>query len=235
MTPDFPYFIPLIFSQSGFSHSIIGMFIYCLPLGLASLGIFHFLIKYPALSLLPLNHQHRLYNVASNFSFLPLHRFLLIVLSILLGAFTHILWDSFTHPQGWMVKQFIILKSPVFTIGSHLIQIHEILQHGSTLIGGILLFYWYIDWYKHAEPVAVPINLIITVPAKIIIFVVMVFMALMIAIISALVSVPMLQTPLIQFYLCIQKIFIIGGTSFTSELVVFSFFWHFNFKKKNAM
>ena len=50
MMPDFPYFIPALFSQSGFSHSIIGVFIFCLPVGLVSLGLFHFLIKYPALS-----------------------------------------------------------------------------------------------------------------------------------------------------------------------------------------
>jgi len=51
MTPDFPYFFPF-FPYGYISHSLIGLLIYCLPVGLFSLGVFHFLIKYPVLSLL---------------------------------------------------------------------------------------------------------------------------------------------------------------------------------------
>jgi hypothetical protein len=235
MTPDFPYFIPILFSQSGFSHSIVGVFLYCLPIGVVSLGIFHFLIKYPALSLLPINHQRRLLSATTNFSFFPLRRFFLIILSIILGAFTHILWDSFTHSEGWMVKQFAILKSSVFVISSHSVLIFEILQHGSTLIGGVLLFYWYVEWYKDAKSIAVPQSLIIAAQTKVIIFAVAIFTALAIAIISVFVNSPVFQTPLYQLYLYIEQIFIVGVVSFVLEFILFSFYWHFNSKKKNAV
>jgi hypothetical protein len=234
MTPDFPYFIPILFSQSGFSHSIIGVFVYCLPIGLVALGIFHFLIKYPALSLLPLNHQRRLHSFATNFSFLPLRRFLLIVLSILLSAFTHILWDSFTHSQGWMVKQFAVLKSPVFIVSSHSVLVYEILQHGSTLIGGILLLYWYIEWYKEAKPIVIPEKLAITDQRKVIVFVVMFSTALVIAIVSVFINPPVFQTPLYQLYLSIEQIFIVGVVSFVFLFILFSFYWLFNFNKNNS-
>jgi hypothetical protein len=230
MTPDFPYFIPL-FPFSGFSHSIIGLFVYCLPLGLISLVVFHFLIKYPALSLLPVSHQQRLYGVAGGFSFWPLRRFLLIILSTLLGAFTHILWDSFTHPGGWMVQQFIILKSPIFTFDSHPVRMYEFLQHSSTLLGGILLLYWYSEWYKRTKPLAAPENTVITAPIKLIILIVMSFMAVGIGVFTGLTSFPVLQTSLSQ-RLFVGHIFIIGVSTFIAELMLFSAYWHINLKKR---
>lgn len=233
MTPDFPYFIP-IFPYNGFSHSIIGLFIYCVPLGLISLLVFHFLIKRPVLSLLPINHQQRLYGFANSFSFWPVRRFLLIILSILLGAFTHILWDSFTHPQGWMVEQFIILKSPIFSIGSQSVQIYKLLQHGSTFFGGILLLYWYVKWYKSAKLSPVQENFEIAASAKLIILTIMGFIAFATAIISGLVTIPTIQTSLYQ-RLLIGHIFIVSITAFTVELMLFSLYWHFNLKKRNAI
>jgi len=233
MTPDFPYFI-LFFPQNGFSHSIIGLFLFCIPVGLVSLVLFHSLIKCPALSLLPNNHQHRLYHVAKSFSFWPLPRFLLIILSIIWGAFTHILWDSFTHPKGWMVQQLIVLKSPIFTIGSHSIPIYEFLQHGSTIVGGILLVYWYWEWYKQTHSSTVPENLVLTTSTKLIIFIAMSFIALFTAVVSGLLSIPFIQTSL-YYRLLIGQIFIVSISTFTLELVLFGAYWHFSLKKKNAV
>jgi hypothetical protein len=228
MTPDFPHFIPLL-SNSKFSHSMVGLLAYCVPLGLISLGVFHFLIKYPALALLPFQHQQRLSGVAHNFSFGPLHRFLLIILSILLGALTHILWDSFTHPTGWMVKQFIVLKAPVISTGSQSVPTYQFLQHGSTLFGGMLLFYWYAKWYKSAKLFPVRENLIISAPKKLIILVIMGIVAITTAVISGFISIPALQTSLYQ-RLLIGHIFIVGVSTFTLELMLFSVYWHFNLK-----
>ena len=233
MTPDFPYFIP-IFPYSGFSHSIIGLFVYCVPLGLISLAVFHFLIKRPVLSLLPINHQQRLYGAVHDFSFWPVRRFLLIILSILFGAFTHILWDSFTHPHGWMVEQFIILKSPIFSIGSQSVQIYKLLQHGSTLFGGVLLLYWYVKWYKSAKLFLVQENLELTAFTKSIILTIMGFVALATAIISGLITIPAIQTLLYQ-RLLVGHIFIVGVAAFTAELMLFSVYWHFSLKRKSAI
>ena len=210
----------------------IGLFVYCLPIGLVSLCIFHFLIKVPALSLLPVSHQKRLYWVANDFSFWSLRRFLLITISILLGAFTHISWDSFTHAQGWMVQQFIILRSPV--VGLQSVPLFEFLQDGSTLFGGVLLFYWYVKWYRSAKSFPVPQNVTTAASVKSIILIVMSSIALVIAIFSGLTTFSEIQT---SFYrrLFNGHIFVVSISTFILELMVFGAYWHSRLKKKNAL
>lgn len=54
--------------------------------------------------------------------------------SALFGMLTHVLWDSFTHLNGFMVKKLSILTNSV-PIMNIQIPIYKLLQHGSTLIG----------------------------------------------------------------------------------------------------
>jgi hypothetical protein len=231
MTPDFTYFIPL-FANSDFSHTITGIFVYCLPIGLISLFIFHYLIKYPALALLPSNHQIRLYGIANGFSFWPLQKFVAILLSILAGAFTHILWDSFTHAEGWMVQRFTVLKSPIITIGSHGLPTFEFLQYCSTLFGGALIVYWYVKWYKAKKPRPIQAELKIPASTKLLIFAGMGFIALVAAILSSFIIAPEFQISIFQrLHLLISHIFTVSVSVFTLELLFFSVYWHFNFKK----
>lgn len=233
MTPDFPYFIPLSPNRN-FSHSITGLLIYCIPLGLAALGIFHFVLKKPALALLPVGHQQRLVAVTGDFSFLPWQRFLLIIFSIFCGALTHILWDSFTHSKGWMVQQFVILKAPLVSIGSQSVPIYQFLQHASTLVGGILLIYWYIQWYKSAQIHTVPQNLGIAPSKKAIIWITMGMVAFTTAVISGFISIPTVQTSLYLRYL-IGHIFIVSLSMFIFELMLFSIYWHFRQKRAGSI
>ncbi|MFN8410752.1 MAG: DUF4184 family protein [Anaerolineales bacterium] len=232
MTPDFPYFIPLFLHYSGFSHSISGLLAFCVPLGLVTLGIFHFFIKYPAFSLLPINHQNRLYEITRDFTFWPFRRFLLIIISIYLGAFTHILWDSFTHAQGWIVQQFVFLKLPLF--GLQTIPIYELLQYGSTLLGGIFLLYWYSNWYKYAKPSPVPKNLTSTNFTKITLLATMSTIALITAASDGLDNMFMIQA---SFYRRILNghLFVVSVSTFILEIMVFSAYWHFRHKKDNAI
>jgi hypothetical protein len=233
MTPDFTYFIPL-FANSDFSHTFIGVFVYCLPVGIISLLIFHYLIKYPALALLPSNHQSRLYGIANGFSCWPLQKFGMIILSILTGAFTHILWDSFTHAEGWMVQRFTILKSPIITIGSHGLPTFEFLQYCSTLVGGALLIYWYAKWYKSTSPRPVQAGLAISTSTKLLIFLVMGSTALIAAIFSSFKIALEIQTSIFQrLHLLISHMFTVGASVFTLEFILFSTFWHFNSRKIN--
>lgn len=233
MSPDFPYFIPLSPSRN-FSHSIMGVFIYCIPVGLAALGIFHFLLKKPALALLPLGHQQRLVAVAGGFSFLPWRRFLLITFSLFCGALTHILWDSFTHSKGWMVQQFVILKAPLISIGSQSVPIYQFLQHASTLVGGILLIHWYIQWHKSAQTHTIPENWAVSPSKKVVLLASMGMVAFSTAVISGIISIPTVQTSLYLRYL-VGHIFIVSFSIFIFELVLFSIYWHLRQKRAGTM
>lgn len=57
-----------------------------------------------------------------------------IILSILIGAFSHILWDSLTHDDGFFVNQLDFLKSNL-TIRQKEILVLKVSQHLSTIIG----------------------------------------------------------------------------------------------------
>jgi hypothetical protein len=156
MTPDLVYFIPGCEPLSDFSHTIIGIIVLGIPMGLAALAIFEYLIKFPALTLLPAAHQRRMYGVTGAYTFFPAARFLRIAASVLAGALTHIAWDSFTHLDGWVVRRIPAFQSTAFVLFGSNVQVYKILQHGSTLLGIFVLLYWYIGWYRKAKPVNVP-------------------------------------------------------------------------------
>lgn len=93
MAPDFEYFLPLQ-AHDHFGHTFPGILVLTLPVALLVLWIFHTFVKASAAALLPRRLQSRLAGHLGKFRFGGLGRFLLIVLSILVGIATHILWDS---------------------------------------------------------------------------------------------------------------------------------------------
>jgi hypothetical protein len=149
MAPDFVYFSKWP-PSSIFSHSIPGVFFYCVPAGLIVLWLFHFVVKRPMASLLPLSHQRRLVPWMNRFSFGPFRHFFLIIVSLIIGGFTHIIWDSFTHPSGWAVEHFPALSFTVQETWFGPSRLYRVLQHGSTLFGAAVLFGCYWQWWLRA-------------------------------------------------------------------------------------
>ena len=143
LSPDFGYFIPL--PGSFFMYTIPGLLLFDVPVGLVLLAGFHLLAKWPLLSLLPSGLQRRLYQHAQGFSFGPPKRFLLILLSLLVGSLTHVVLDSFTHSYGWVVEHYRFFYTSVG--GTPL---YDVLQELGTLVGIGFLVYWFIRWYPSA-------------------------------------------------------------------------------------
>jgi hypothetical protein len=152
MMPDFEFFLRLTDGRL-IAHTIAGIFVFCIPVGLISLFIFHKLIKFPLLSLLPHRHQSRFLPIASEFKFFPVKRLLLIIISLVIGAVSHIFWDSFTHPDGWMVHHIPLLSFPLLTLSAGTIRVYFLLQYLSSLAGALVLVYLYMKWYYSATPV----------------------------------------------------------------------------------
>jgi hypothetical protein len=65
-------------------------------------------------------------------------RWFTVIYSILLGALTHILWDSLTHSTGYFVERWLWLQGSVTIIGTE-IPIIKLLQHTSSLLGLFLM------------------------------------------------------------------------------------------------
>jgi len=63
-----------------------------------------------------------------------------VIISVLIGAASHIFWDSFTHHNGYFVKTIPTLTNTVAFIGMQ-VPIYKILQHSSTIIGGLIVVF----------------------------------------------------------------------------------------------
>lgn len=142
MSPDFLYFIRLS-AQAHYGHTFSGVFFFCVPVGLILIWLFHFIMKKPLLALLPLSHQISLSPPSAQYKFGPRSRFLLIILSLVFGALTHILWDSFTHEHGWSVQRWPFLQQRLITILSFDLKLYKALQYAGGLIGTPFLFWLY--------------------------------------------------------------------------------------------
>jgi hypothetical protein len=140
MTPDFEYFIRMKI-QGNYRHTLAGMLYFDLPIGILIAFIFHNLIRDSLYKNLPRFLQIRL----SGFQNFDWNKFfiknwLAISTSILIGAASHLLWDSFTHKFGYFVETFPDLTNRINLLG-HSFPFYKILQHSSTLFGGLIFLY----------------------------------------------------------------------------------------------
>jgi hypothetical protein len=135
LSPDLPYYLGRFQLNA---HLPAGIFGVALPLGFLLLIATRWLRR-PVARLLP--EPHRALALAScdasarlDFASLPW-----LVLSLLLGAFTHVAWDAFTHANGFMVVRVPVLAATLFSIGGQRILVFNVLQHLSTALGLLLL------------------------------------------------------------------------------------------------
>lgn len=147
MTPDFHYFLPFDILR-GDSHSLPALLWFCLPLGMALYLLFHLLLKAPLAALLPDAWRAQL--PAQAMLRLPRATGLAIVVSLLLGAATHIVWDGFTHGTGFGVQALPLLSISLFAVGEYHVTAYKLLQHGSTVLGLGLLAWWSHAWHRRA-------------------------------------------------------------------------------------
>ncbi len=149
--PDFPYF--MFFAPYGFiGHTPPGIFVFDLPLSLIVLWLFHAYIKWPLLMFLPQAVRRRLQPIENRYSFWPPARLALIVISIVIGTVTHILWDSFTHTFYWPYRHWSFLSQRVHIPLAGDFEMYKVLQYASTVFGIAVLVVWAWFWYRAAKP-----------------------------------------------------------------------------------
>jgi len=140
VAPDLPYFMALTTSAGlgRFSHSATGSVFFCVPAGMLLLWLYHRVVKRPLMRLVPATHR-QLFPAAVRFAFGPASNAVWIVLSILIGAWTHLIWDAFTHPHGWAVERWPLLAQRLFTVDGFPITVFKLLQYGSSVVGLLAL------------------------------------------------------------------------------------------------
>lgn len=172
--PDFAYFM-FLRPHGRYGHTLPGIFVFDLPTSLVVLWLFHAYVKQPSTVFLPRAVRCRMNTCDEAFTFWPLSRLANIVLSILVGACTHIAWDSFTHDTFWPYRHLSILRKMVQVPVLGNVGVYELLQDGSTFFGLAFLAIWILHWYRTTQPKAQcspgPFNagqrraIIVTVPA----------------------------------------------------------------------
>src|SRR5262245_10831141 len=97
IVPVLPYFLPDRWGRTAFpdSHTLYGSFQICVPLGMALL-ILLLLLREPLTVLLGPRLRWLFLGSLERFSERP-YCWPIALLSLLVGTWTHIIWDSFTH------------------------------------------------------------------------------------------------------------------------------------------
>ena len=133
MSPDLWYFVPLIGRSE--SHSLAGLAWFCLPAGLLVYALFHLFVKQPLIALV--SPRLGAFTPAG----LPAVPWYAVMVSLLVGALTHVVWDHLTHSyeHGWQ---------------------HNWMQHVSTACGSAVLAWWCAQKLRRVPPAAGPLSLI---------------------------------------------------------------------------
>lgn len=113
-------------------------------LALLLLAVFHLVLKRPLAALAPPALAARLpasYRLSIGW----------VLVSVVVGALTHVIWDSFTHWDGYFVRHF-----PGF-FGAQVTgawDVSRVLQYVSTVGGCVILAVWLYRWYRRTPAVA---------------------------------------------------------------------------------
>jgi len=142
LVPDAAYYLPMPEHFKQTSHTLLGTFSSSLPVGVLMWLIFYWLAA-PAASLLPSPHREALGPQPTR-RLTSMPEALGVIAGILLGAWSHVLWDSFTHDRGWIVKHSALLQRALF---GH-VTVYKALQYLSSIFGLWVLFYAYNKWMK---------------------------------------------------------------------------------------
>ncbi|MGW0197017.1 DUF4184 family protein [Nonomuraea sp. NPDC003201] len=144
MVPDLPIFLPFL-PDYGNWHSWLGVVTIDLAAVLVLLPLFHGVFRDPLISLLPAS-------LAGRAALLAPSRLRLLPMAVggVIGAASHVLWDSFTHSTGpvewggWLA---------VSVMG--VIRLFRLLQYVSSVIGLAVVVWW--GWRGLSRMPAAPV------------------------------------------------------------------------------
>ncbi len=157
MAPDFEYFLRLSMN-SRWSHSLTGALTFCLPLSLLVLWLFHAFLKRPLIAVLPAAHRERLAACVGPFAFGPWRRFLRIVISILIGIGSHLVFDAWTHDSGYVVEHWAPLRHPLLDWPAYPMPVHDVMQGGLSVLMLLAITFQYWSWFRRSAPAPVPLS-----------------------------------------------------------------------------
>ena len=138
MSPDFAYFLPGDPLREH-THSIAGIFWFSWPVSMACWFVFVRLLERPTLALLADRWRGKF---APSDRTVSVRTLSLASAAVILGAATHILWDSFTHRGTAIVDAIPGLHAVAFHYHGWRVRWFVVLQHLSSVVGMLILMIW---------------------------------------------------------------------------------------------
>ena len=161
LAPDLPYYFSMGSQpvRAGLTHTWAGTLVVDVPLGLVLLLLARVLAR-PLAALAPDALRARLGRVVPPASIeLAVRPVLAVLLSLWIGALTHLGWDHFTHRYGIVVRHVALLRAEVAP-GAAPLHVYEVLQQVSGVFGLTVLFFVLRRWWRRtpaAEPPVAPV------------------------------------------------------------------------------
>ena len=141
LAPDFEYFIRMQMMRTH-SHELSAIVWFNLPICFLLAFIYQGIVKKPMVNHMPhfLSSRLKTYHNINWFMWFKKYWYVFIY-SALIGVFSHILWDSFTHIEGIFGNHLSFLSHEISIFGRSN-YIFSWLQEISTIIGGGYIFYF---------------------------------------------------------------------------------------------
>jgi len=152
MAPDFGYLFPGGYVHSR-THTALSLLWFSLPAGLVVWWLFELLVKQPLISLAPRAWRPKLAPLAAAHPGVRGRGLPAVVLSVLIGAGSHLLLDAATHGSGALVRALPSLETTLLRIGGHELQAYKLLQHGLSLAGLAALAWCARRWLRRAPQI----------------------------------------------------------------------------------
>jgi hypothetical protein len=148
--PDFEYFLRMNYGSRAW-HFYPDVVVYCLPSTLLIYFAFQIFARRPVLELLP-ESIHARVRPTQHFPPDSLEDIIALIVALVLGIATHLLWDSLTHAYSWPWAHVGLLRErfQVPYIGPA--HGFAIAQGASSAIGLLLLSLSLWRWYRETSP-----------------------------------------------------------------------------------
>jgi Domain of unknown function (DUF4184) len=150
VVPDLGYcFGPLKLENT--SHTFAGSLSFCLPAGLVILTALHFCGGRLARPWFDQSNEW-----SGSLRPWPPRALLVLAGSLLLGIWTHLLWDGFTHKSGWFVQHIQWLQFPIGAFLGHRVRVFQALWYACSFAGVGVLYVAYERWKRPLQGAKLP-------------------------------------------------------------------------------
>jgi hypothetical protein len=72
----------------------------------------------------------------------------IVALSLVIGIWSHVIWDSFVHIDGWIVEKWPLLQTPVIQYSGRTARVSHVLWYGSSFAGVVAVFLSIENWKR---------------------------------------------------------------------------------------